>query len=344
MYVCVAMCVEPCPRAVRPVVCAEPVMWTDWVSLRIVEDGEPEDIACVARALGVIFPCGVLASHVVVRESARVNAHSRDCMVKLEEVGHRYLYKPGCPDESVFPISVSGLWARYFEQFDGASAVAAYFGGWASRPGSKYYGMIAGLRHSGMDDVAIQERIVRLWSNRGLLASTQGTRMHRNIELALGRQEYDGTGPEMGEFHQYVRDWLEQRRWVVYRLEWSIFCSYSMVAGQIDAVFQGPDGYHMVDWKRCREPLDPCAGAAYGRAGRPPFEDLGDNKCVHYFVQQNLYAAILERWYGIVLVSMSLVQIHPELPGYRVIPVPLLRERVWRVLNEYALSRERALV
>ena len=71
----------------------------------------------------------------------------------------------------------------------------------------------------------------------------------------------------MGEFQQYVREWLEERRWVVYRLEWSIFCSYSMVAGQIDAVIQGPDGYHMVDWKRCRETVNEDAKSEWGRYG-----------------------------------------------------------------------------
>ena len=289
---------------------------------------------------GAIFPNAVLASQVVLRDSARVRAHCGDSMVKLEEEGHRYLYQPGSPEEEVFPISVSGLWAKYFEEFDGEGVVSAYYGFWACNPGSKYHGVICKLRKGGMNDTLIRQRILRLWSNRGVLASSLGTRMHRNIEMALGGQEYDASGAEMLEFQRYVREWLEEKRWVVYRLEWSIFCSYSMVAGQIDAVFRGADGYHMVGWKWCREPLDASAGSEYGRMGRHPFEDCADNKCMHYFVQQNLYAAILERWYGVRLASMSLVQIHPELPQYRVIPVPDLRERVWYVLSEYARSRE----
>ena len=113
-------------------------MWARSVSLRVAEDAEPDDIACVARALGLIFPTGALVSPVVVRCSARLNAHWRDCLVKLEEVGHRYLYKPGSPEEEVFPISVSGLWSKYFDEFDGEAVVAAHFGSWSCNPGSKW--------------------------------------------------------------------------------------------------------------------------------------------------------------------------------------------------------------
>ena len=72
-------------------------------------------------------------------------------------------------------------------------------------------------------------------------------------------------------------------------------------------------------------PLDESAGEDFGRYGLYPFHNCLDNACNHYFVQQNLYAVILERRYGIHLESMSLCQIHPNQESYRVIHVPDLR-------------------
>ena len=202
-----------------------------------------------------------------------------------------------------------------------------------------YYGMISYYRRAGEGDVEIAQRIRDGWSEKGLIASAEGTRMHRNIELALGGLMYDGSSVEMGMFSKYVEEWLEPRGWCVYRLEWSIYCSRAMVAGQIDALFVGNGAYHMVDWKRCGKLLDVLAGVAFGRYGLYPFDDCLDNACNHYFVQQNLYAVILERCYGISLASMWLCQIHPCYESYRVIQVPDMRGRAAWILDMYAKSR-----
>ena len=124
--------------------------------------------------------------------------------------------------------------------------------------------------------------------------------MHRQIELALNGECYDRQLPEMDHFHTFVRCDLEARRWKLYRTEWSIYDEGVMVAGQIDAIFRDDSGgLHMVDWKRCRELLHPDDKASFGRYGLFPCDELIDNACSHYFLQQNLYAAILRRRYGI---------------------------------------------
>ena len=77
-----------------------------------------------------------------------------------------------------------------------------------------------------------------------------------------------------------------------------------------------------VDWKRVELELDVRAGASFHRFGRGPCRELVDNKFNHYAAQQNLYALILEDFYGINVETMSLVQIHPARGGYTVVPVP----------------------
>ena len=140
-----------------------------------------------------------------------------------------------------------------------------------------------------------------------------------------------------------VEEWLEPLGWRVYRLEWSIYCTRAMVGGQIDAVFVCNGAYHMVDWKRCGKLLDVSAGADFGRYGLYPFEDCLDNACNHYFVQQNLYAVILERRYGIHLSSMWLCHIHPTYESYRMIRVPDLREQARLIMDMYASSRSQVM-
>ena len=55
-------------------------------------------------------------------------------------------------------------------------------------------------------------------------------------------------------------------------------------------------------------------------------------------MQQNLYCVILEDCYGIRLDSMHLVQIHPDLPEYKVVDVPDLRELARLIFRDYAAT------
>ena len=162
-----------------------------------------------------------------------------------------------------------------------------------------------------------------MWGEAGELASALGTRMHREIELALTGNAYDASMGEMQTFQRFVTEFLEVRRWRLYRAEWTIYDEVVMVAGQIDAVFVDCSGaLHMVDWKRVRHPLLPRSGEEFQRYGLCLCEHLLDNHFNHYALQQNLYSAILRRRYAVCLSSMALVQIHPEVMGYQVIEVP----------------------
>lgn len=282
-----------------------------------------------------------LSSPVVVERSSKVNAHPRDRRIKFQEEGHLYILYPDTSLATVFPISVSGLWGKYFDHFDPVATIEAYYDKWVCNPESPYYSVIWSGRECGQSDAEIADGIRRQWAEKGELASAQGTRMHRNIELALGGDVYDRDCKELCMFEDYVEQWLEPRKWCVFRLEWSIYCSEAMVAGQIDAVFVGDGEYHMVDWKRCGRRLDPMCGECFHRYGKYPFDALLDNPCSHYFVQQNLYAVILERRYGMKLRSMHLVQIHPEFETYLVVEVPDLRWQAAFILDKYAMERRR---
>ena len=88
----------------------------------------------------------------------------------------------------------------------------------------------------------------------------------------------------------------------------------------------------MVDWKRCREPLDPQAKCAFGRMGKPPVASMVDNEHSHYTLQQNLYKEILRSEYNIDVKSMTLVRCHPEAVAYQNIDVPVVPKEVLQLM------------
>ena len=109
----------------------------------------------------------------------------------------------------------------------------------------------------------------------------------------------------------------------------------------------------LVDWKRVRELK---RDNAYGdKKGLPPFDPLPHTNLHHYWVsriprhraivsrlaltpaprlqaQQNIYAEILRRNYGVDVKRMVLLQMHPELDTYQEHYVPAMpneMEIVW---------------
>ena len=252
------------------------------------------------------------------------NKHPRDTRIRFETEGHTYFLKIDSEHEIPFPMSVSNVWARYFEQFDADTVIQKYYDRWCDDPSNRYYESIREMRRDGIPDHKIQARIKKDWADASVIASAQGVNMHRQIELALGGLEFDVSSLEIQHFIHLVHNVLVPKGYRVYRTEWAIYDEKVMIAGQIDALFVDTYGhYHMVDWKRCKHPLDPMANAQYNRYGAPPCEHLLDNDYVHYSLQQNIYAAILHRRYQLDVSSMALAQLHPDHESFRLITVPM---------------------
>ena len=72
-----------------------------------------------------------LESNVVERNTDLRNAHRLDGHVRFEEKGHKYYLRQE-EAEVEFPISVSGVWAQYFDHFDAEATITRYYARWAS--------------------------------------------------------------------------------------------------------------------------------------------------------------------------------------------------------------------
>ena len=213
--------------------------------------------------------------------------HPRDHRIEFDEENHIYTLD----GDLQFPISVSGVWARFFPKFDMIETVHKYFGSWSLNCESKYYDTIASSREVGMPDDEIMQAIVGMWKENGRTASQKGTYMHRQIELFLNGCESDESLPEMDQFKQFMHDVVVTEDWTPYRTEWSIFDDHRMIAGQVDCIFKESSGsvYHMVDWKRCGKPICRRSNHNFDKHGYPPCEFLEDNSWSHYALQQNIY-------------------------------------------------------
>lgn len=259
----------------------------------------------------------------------RANAHPRDARIVFDEPTHKY-YVDG---DKMFTISVSGLVHDYFPHFDADAVVSQYFKSWSENKQSKYFALIRYLRHVvGVDnDEDIKAEIAASWNAAGNAASGAGTKTHLDIELFLNDdQRSDTTNTDLAQFHAW-RATPPYDSWVPFRTEWSIFDDKACVAGQIDSVWVAPDGsYHMVDWKRCAKIEQT---SSFREMGYDPFNNLPNTNFGHYTVQQNAYAHMLRKHYNIECASLSLVQIHPDLPTFKVWPLRIMKEEIAEVFK-----------
>ena len=137
---------------------------------------------------------GRLPEPVVCPNTAIVNQHVLDAFIRFEETGHHYYLRTDEGIDVKFPLSVSGVWKKYFDHFDADAVIALYYKKWCSDPLHRYYAFITELQARGVPDDAIQRRIKQTWADAGDVASAQGTKMHKQIELALCGLEYDTAG------------------------------------------------------------------------------------------------------------------------------------------------------
>ena len=256
-------------------------------------------------------------------ELERVNAHPRDSRIVFDPVQHKYWI-----DGVRYPSSVSGLIHDNFPQFDGEATVNSYFDGWARNSNNKYYRLIRYLRDVlELDQEQTKAEIVRLWNASGVTASTLGTDVHLQIELCLNKENHQAHSPE---FVQYAAWRATHPTWQPYRTEWSVFSEPELICGQIDSLWIDERGsFHMADWKRVAE-MD--MTAFKNERGYPPFDGLQNTNYYHYVVQQNVYSWMLERNYGIMVSSMCLVQLHPDLDTFVEHPIARIDSQVDTVM------------
>lgn len=242
----------------------------------------------------------------------------RDKRIFFEEEGHIYKL-----DNETQLKPVSSLIAGFFDPFDAI----------------KWSGIKA--RKLGISPEHVREK----WAMKSFFASSIGTHMHAQIENHfLGNEQvldydfmYNGkfehceekgdVSVELGYFSNFVAD----TPLTPFRVEWPVFDEAHLVAGTIDLACRNANGeIELYDWKRSAKLPD----ENKYQHGKGELCHVGDSSLHHYYLQQNMYRYILENNYGLHVAKMNLVALHPELDGYKILPVPRWEKEIEYMLRE----------
>jgi ATP-dependent exoDNAse (exonuclease V) beta subunit len=187
--------------------------------------------------------------------------------------------------------SVSQIVASQFKPFNAPIMASILANTKAGNPESPYY---------GMDKYQIQNK----WAVASREARELGTKLHQEIECFY---KHD-TVPEIqtSEFKQFLKFADDHPDWVLVASEHRVH--NDQVAGTIDAVFNTPEGWILVDWKRARS-ID-YAGPNQGRECMKHVADCNYSK---YSLQLSLYRHLID----VDITKAFIIQMHPDIEGYR---------------------------
>lgn len=162
--------------------------------------------------------------------------------------------------------------------------------------------------------------ILEAWRRGGKEASDRGTDAHFQAEQFMNGLTMHPS-PELAVVEEFVRRDVLATGARPYRTEWEVWAALAEhggegISGSVDLVVRYPDGQlGIVDWKR-----SPKLGRnmwGFGKTPRrmaPPFDHLDDCDGAKYALQLNIYAYLMERYYGETVRSLTLVSIHPKRP------------------------------
>ena len=247
------------------------------------------------------------------------NAHPRDKRIQFFEEGHIY----DIDGDRDF-VSCTTFIHQFCQEFDADAIIKKMM---ASRnwPQSKYHGMT-------------KEAIKKQWSDKGTIASLQGTLLHAYIEYYYNdwtTQFPYPIPPEVETHFQPFSEELLPNGYVPYRTEWFVFDEEHRLAGSIDMTYQvdvnDPNKLVIYDWKRsCKLSIK----QNRFQQMKPPLQGFADVSFWHYAMQLNIYRRILETKYDKTIEGMFLVGLHPDLDEPQVERVPLLETETEAIFQQ----------
>ena len=241
---------------------------------------------------------------------AQKNAHVRDACIQFEEETHIYTVN----GDRTF-TSVTTWNHMHFPKFDADKIIKNIVSSRKHKedPTYKYYMMTA-------------QEIKDSWNANRDSAAGSGTNMHFDIECYYNQMEVSNDSVEYKYFQNFLRENPELEP---YRTEWTIFHEELKIAGSVDMVYVNPDGTLLIyDWKRCKEIV---SENMYGSTAITPcIKHLPDTNFWHYTLQLNTYRAIIEEKYGMKVVGLCLVCLHPDNfnKDYQIIKVPFIEKEI----------------
>ena len=251
-----------------------------------------------------------------------LHAHPRDKEVRFVEKTHTYYVK----GSSKGIVSTTGFVHAFFPHFDPQAAITAMKKKptWPTHP---LYGKT-------------DQEIINIWGESGKEASGKGTSMHLAIEQFLNGaiNRIDPAVKETKEWLYFENFWrVVSQDLEPYRTEWEVWDEEYKLTGSIDMVFRRKsDGAFVIhDWKRSNEikeenPWDTALG---------PIKHLPSCNYYHYTLQLNVYRWFLQKHYGLKIVELCIVILHPNNDDYKIYTLKILDKEIEDMME----CRKRAL-
>ena len=254
---------------------------------------------------------------------AIANLFPREQRVSFDEKFHEYTI-----DGIVAPRSVTGLLHAYADPFDPARAVVSM------RNGSQWQQHRKEMEALGVN-VDRDENIIEHWRVAGEVARNRGTLLHFHAEQAANcRRVEEPHSPEFAQVLLLLQE-FNNRAWTPYRTELNIFHCGLRCAGQPDLVCKNEAGQLVIiDWKRSSKlPFEnPFSSLRY------PLIHLPNSSYWQYALQVNMYRFILESEYAMIVDSMWLGLVHPNLATPRLVKVPRMNAETTALLEHEIYS------
>lgn len=261
--------------------------------------------------------------------AAVCEAHGRNCVrlaaenpilpldsrIRFEEQEHTY-YVDGCKHSGPSVTKLVKSCFRGEPFFDAHVVVQRHLASWRTKPKSKYYSLVQGL-----GDAEAEAAIRAQWQE----ANELGTLAHKLAEeicngVALDPAEVARVPEEVAQLRAFF---AEYDTLVPYRTELSLTYERpdgsTALVGQLDALFKcehnGQNRFAIVDFKRVDKSLDPTE-FDFGKSGIGPMEGVLGNDAHVYALQTHVYACMC-RQHGIDVDACFLLQIHKNLPAFK---------------------------
>lgn len=247
----------------------------------------------------------------------------------------------------------------FFNEFDADKTIQGMRLSKSWGPKHKYWGMTDCQIKEKWEDVnkdaaplghAMHARIEKFYNIPALF-----TWQKPNDELLLAyytKEEIERT--EFQQFLQYHTEWPSFRKWRPFRTELRVFDRLLEIPGSIDMLYWSPRSTKehplliLVDWKRSKEIKTKSFFNQKDKrfiTGKGACADLLDCNYIHYSLQLNMYAALIERNSPYRIEEMYLAVFHPTAPSYKVFAVSRYFEVIFPMLqlrlNEVAAIREK---
>jgi ATP-dependent exoDNAse (exonuclease V) beta subunit len=252
---------------------------------------------------------------------AFLNAHPRDKEVRFVEKTHTYYVK----GSSKGIVSTTGFVHSFFPHFDAAAAIKAMKRS-PKWPEHKLYGKT-------------DEEIIEIWGSSGKEASGLGTAMHLAIEQFLNGavNRIDPDVKETVEWKYFMNFHNEHQDLEPYRTEWEVWDEEYKLTGSIDMIYRRKsDGAFLIyDWKRSKE----IKMENEWDNGLGPMSHLPASNYWHYTLQLNVYRWFLQKHYGLKIVELCIIIMHPNNKNYQKFKLHLLDDEIQDMLD----ARKRAL-